>query len=62
MRRIALALLPLAAACAAPRPVVVPTPTPMLAPVAVLTPASPREVGMLATLPARLDSIANDAI
>jgi len=64
MRRTALALLPLAAACVAPRPVVVPTPTPTptLAPVAVLTPATPSQVGMLATLPARLDSIANDAI
>ncbi|HEX8208637.1 MAG TPA: serine hydrolase [Longimicrobium sp.] len=62
MRRTALALLPLAAACAAPRPAVVPTPTPVLAPVAVLTPAPPGQVGMLATLPARLDSIANEAI
>ncbi len=60
MRRTALALLPLAAACAPPRPAVVPTP--MLAPVAVLTPAQPRAVGMLSSLPTRLDSIANAAI
>ena len=33
-----------------------------MAPVPVLTPAAPREVGLLATLPARLDSIARAAV
>jgi len=49
MRRFALALVPLLAACSGTRPV--------LAPVAVLTPAEPRVVGVDPRLSARLDSI-----
>ncbi|MBD0319799.1 MAG: beta-lactamase family protein [Gemmatimonadetes bacterium] len=60
MRRFALALLPLAAACTAPRPIV--APEPVLAPAAALAPAAPREVGMRASLPARLDSIIRAAL
>ena len=60
MRRSALALLPLAAACVAPRPIV--APEPVVAPVPVLAPAGPRDVGMRANLPARLDSIVRAAL
>jgi CubicO group peptidase (beta-lactamase class C family) len=54
MRRFALALVPLLAACAAPRPT--------LAPVAVLTPAPLRAVGVDPRLAARLDSIGRAAV
>jgi CubicO group peptidase (beta-lactamase class C family) len=54
MRRFALALVPLLAACSGPRPV--------LAPVAVLTPAEPRVVGVDPRLSARLDSIGRAAV
>jgi CubicO group peptidase (beta-lactamase class C family) len=61
MRRTLLALIPLAAACTPPRPVVV-APAPTMAPSAVLAPARPAQVGMWQGLPARLDSIARAAV
>jgi CubicO group peptidase (beta-lactamase class C family) len=63
MRRAALALLPLLAACTPPpSPAAAPAPVPAMAPSAMLTPAHPREVGLRATLPAQLDSIARAAL
>jgi len=63
MRRLALALVPLAAACVPARPVLLPAPAEAPAPPpAVLTPAAPRDAGMRADLRTRLDSIARAAI
>ncbi len=74
MKRRTLAILPILLAACTPRPVVAPTPAPVpppaetlapvrrLAPAATLLRSAPEAVGMDASLPATLDSLANAAI